>query len=64
MGHRKTIEHIDTKGNRRIIVSHDPNGFRIDEYNREHDRAPWIFRRNWVQGRPRNEITELISSHW
>lgn len=64
MGHRKTIEHIDTKGNRRIIVSNEPGGLRIDEYDRENDRAPWRFRRNWTRGRDREEVNRLLSSHW
>ena len=64
MAHRKTIEHIDTKGNRRIIISHEPEGFRIDEYDREHERAPWKFRRNWTQGRNRDEVNRFLTANW
>ncbi len=64
MGQTRTIVHIDTKGNRRIVVSREPDGFRLDEFNRETEKAPWRYHRTWVDGRDRDEISRILSAEW
>jgi hypothetical protein len=59
-----TIEHIDTKGNRRIVVLRVPGGYRIDEFERRRVDDIWRYRRFWETGMSRQELNSLLVSIW
>jgi len=59
-----SIDHIDTKGNRRIVILRTAAGYRIDAFERLNGDGTWHYRRNWETGLSRHELNHLLASIW